>query len=256
MGVASGVLCRAGADRPELPEHPQDRGGHQGVRRAGGESRVARRVAVPGVVSFRIAHAAAWWMCRPRVCRSSSDIDRGAAASSAHMRRAAALQVHPGYGFLSEKHYFATAVEDLGVRFLGPPKVRVGPRRCDRRRRAASASVMAPSLTTVAGRAHRHGRQDRVQEAGQERGCTYGPRSCVSLCAAVCSWRRCDRVQVNTVPGVARAVTGPEDVVKIANEVGYPVMVKASGGGGGKGMRIAFSTSWLHGVVCVWTKSL
>jgi propionyl-CoA carboxylase alpha chain len=30
-------------------------------------------------------------------------------------------QVHPGYGFLSEKFYFADKVESMGVKFLGPP---------------------------------------------------------------------------------------------------------------------------------------
>lgn len=32
-----------------------------------------------------------------------------------------------------------------------------------------------------------------------------------------------------------------EDAVRIANEIGYPVMIKASAGGGGKGMRIAWN---------------
>ncbi len=44
---------------------------------------------------------------------------------------------------------------------------------------------------------------------------------------------------VNTVPGHTEAITDPEDAVKIANNIGYPVMLKASAGGGGKGMRIA-----------------
>lgn len=44
---------------------------------------------------------------------------------------------------------------------------------------------------------------------------------------------------VNTVPGHTEAITDPDDVVKIANDIGYPVMLKASAGGGGKGMRIA-----------------
>ena len=46
---------------------------------------------------------------------------------------------------------------------------------------------------------------------------------------------------VSTVPGSADAITDPEEVVRIANEIGYPVMLKASAGGGGKGMRIAFN---------------
>ena len=44
---------------------------------------------------------------------------------------------------------------------------------------------------------------------------------------------------VSTVPGHTEAVRDPEDAVKIANDIGYPVMLKASAGGGGKGMRIA-----------------
>jgi acetyl/propionyl-CoA carboxylase alpha subunit len=34
-------------------------------------------------------------------------------------------------------------------------------------------------------------------------------------------------------------VQGDEQVLKIAREIGYPVMIKASAGGGGKGMRVA-----------------
>jgi len=46
---------------------------------------------------------------------------------------------------------------------------------------------------------------------------------------------------VNTVPGHTEAVRDPEDAVKIANDIGYPVMLKASAGGGGKGMRVAWN---------------
>ena len=45
---------------------------------------------------------------------------------------------------------------------------------------------------------------------------------------------------VSTVPGHLEAIPGPEEAVKIARKIGYPVMIKASAGGGGKGMRIAF----------------
>ena len=47
--------------------------------------------------------------------------------------------------------------------------------------------------------------------------------------------------KVNTVPGFLGEVDKDEDILKISNEIGYPVMIKASAGGGGKGMRIAFN---------------
>jgi len=47
--------------------------------------------------------------------------------------------------------------------------------------------------------------------------------------------------KVNTVPGFLGEVNSDDEVRKIAGEIGYPVMIKASAGGGGKGMRIAFN---------------
>ena len=46
---------------------------------------------------------------------------------------------------------------------------------------------------------------------------------------------------VSTVPGFLGVIESPEQAVTIADEIGYPVMIKASAGGGGKGMRIAHS---------------
>ena len=46
---------------------------------------------------------------------------------------------------------------------------------------------------------------------------------------------------VSTVPGHLEAITDPEEAVRIANGIGYPVMLKASAGGGGKGMRLAWN---------------
>lgn len=46
---------------------------------------------------------------------------------------------------------------------------------------------------------------------------------------------------VSTVPGWLGEVNDNKEVIKIANEIGYPVMLKASAGGGGKGMRIAYN---------------
>jgi len=47
--------------------------------------------------------------------------------------------------------------------------------------------------------------------------------------------------KVNTVPGYLGVIADSTEAIKIANEIGYPVMIKASAGGGGKGMRIAWS---------------
>ena len=47
--------------------------------------------------------------------------------------------------------------------------------------------------------------------------------------------------KVNTIPGFNEAIDKPEEAVKIAQSIGYPVMIKASAGGGGKGLRVAFN---------------
>jgi len=46
---------------------------------------------------------------------------------------------------------------------------------------------------------------------------------------------------VSTVPGYMGLIGDAEEAVKISQEIGYPVMIKASAGGGGKGMRIAWN---------------
>ena len=46
---------------------------------------------------------------------------------------------------------------------------------------------------------------------------------------------------VNTVPGYMGLIEDAEEAVSIAGDIGYPVMIKASAGGGGKGMRIAWT---------------
>lgn len=46
---------------------------------------------------------------------------------------------------------------------------------------------------------------------------------------------------VNVVPGFVGEIEDTDHAVRIANDIGYPVMMKASAGGGGKGMRLAYS---------------
>jgi propionyl-CoA carboxylase alpha chain len=49
------------------------------------------------------------------------------------------------------------------------------------------------------------------------------------------------KAKVSTVPGYMGEIDDTKHAIKIAEEIGYPVMMKASAGGGGKGMRIAFN---------------
>src|ERR687888_286439 len=51
------------------------------------------------------------------------------------------------------------------------------------------------------------------------------------------------KAKVSTVPGYLGVIEDDKHAVRIADEIGYPVMIKASAGGGGKGMRIAHSRS-------------
>ena len=52
--------------------------------------------------------------------------------------------------------------------------------------------------------------------------------------------------KVNTIPGVNEAIESSEKAVEIAKGIGYPVMIKASAGGGGKGLRVAFNDKEAH----------
>ena len=50
-----------------------------------------------------------------------------------------------------------------------------------------------------------------------------------------------EKAGVNIIPGVMAEIEDAEEAVKIAGEIGYPVMVKAAAGGGGKGMRVVWN---------------
>ena len=103
-------------------------------------------------------------------------------------KKSGAEAVHPGYGFLSERPAFATAIEQAGIVFIGP-----------------NAKAMAAM-------------GDKIE-----------------------SKKAAAKAKVSTVPGHLGVIEDDKQAVKIAEEIGYPVMIKASAGGGGKGMRIAHS---------------
>jgi acetyl-CoA/propionyl-CoA carboxylase, biotin carboxylase, biotin carboxyl carrier protein len=101
-------------------------------------------------------------------------------------KESGAEAVHPGYGFLAENAAFATALDEAGITFIGPP---------------ASAIEAMGSKTRA---------RELMKKAG-----------------------------VPIVPGTTDPVETIEDARKIAEEIGYPIAVKAAGGGGGKGFRVA-----------------
>ena len=57
----------------------------------------------------------------------------------------------------------------------------------------------------------------------------------------ITSKKLAQEANVSTVPGHMGLIEDAEEAVKISTEIGYPVMIKASAGGGGKGMRIAWN---------------
>ncbi|HRK24633.1 MAG TPA: acetyl/propionyl/methylcrotonyl-CoA carboxylase subunit alpha [Beijerinckiaceae bacterium] len=67
------------------------------------------------------------------------------------------------------------------------------------------------------------------------------PKAIAAMGDKIESKKFANAAKVSTVPGYLGVIEGPEQAVRIADEIGYPVMIKASAGGGGKGMRIAYS---------------
>ena len=98
--------------------------------------------------------------------------------------------VHPGYGFLSERASFCTALEEKGIVFIGPK---------------------APAMLAMG---------DKIE-----------------------SKKFANAAKVSTVPGFLGEIADETHAERIAGEIGYPVMIKASAGGGGKGMRIAWNAA-------------
>ena len=78
----------------------------------------------------------------------------------------------------------------------------------------------------------------------EEEGITFiGPKhySIAAMGDKIASKKLANEAKVNTIPGYNDAIDTPEAAVEIAKGIGYPVMIKASAGGGGKGLRVAFN---------------
>ena len=78
----------------------------------------------------------------------------------------------------------------------------------------------------------------------EEEGIVFiGPKhySIAAMGDKIASKKLANEAKVNTIPGWNAAIESPERAVEIARDIGYPVMIKASAGGGGKGLRVAFN---------------
>ncbi|TAM40440.1 MAG: acetyl-CoA carboxylase biotin carboxylase subunit, partial [Burkholderiaceae bacterium] len=78
----------------------------------------------------------------------------------------------------------------------------------------------------------------------EEEGITFiGPKhySIAAMGDKIASKKLAKEAGVNCIPGVNEAIETAEQAVEIAKGIGYPVMIKASAGGGGKGLRVAFN---------------
>ena len=63
-------------------------------------------------------------------------------------------------------------------------------------------------------------------------------KAIVSMGDKIKSKKIAEEANVNVIPGYTKAIKDKKEAVEIAKEIGYPVMLKASAGGGGKGMRV------------------
>jgi len=63
-------------------------------------------------------------------------------------------------------------------------------------------------------------------------------KAIVSMGDKIKSKKIAEEAKVNVIPGYTKAIKDEKEAVEIAKEIGYPVMLKASAGGGGKGMRV------------------
>lgn len=104
-----------------------------------------------------------------------------------------AQAIHPGYGFLSEREWFARAVRNAGLVFVGPPAEAI----------AALGSKTAARTLAL-------------------------------------------KNNVPVVPGTTEAITDVEAARELAAGFGYPILLKAAAGGGGKGMRVVRDPSELE----------
>ena len=157
--------------------------------------RACREMKIKSVAVYSDADARA-----PHVREADEAVHIGAAPSAESYlkgdriidvaQRLGAEAIHPGYGFLSEREWFARAVRDAGLVFIGPPPDAI----------AAMGSKTAARQLAV-------------------------------------------KAKVPVVPGTTEPLADAAEARAVAEQFGYPVLLKAAAGGGGKGMRVVRDAS-------------
>jgi len=160
--------------------------------------RACRELGVRSVAVYSDADAHA-----PHVREADEAVNIGPAPSSQSYllgdviidaaKRLGADAIHPGYGFLSEREWFARAVRDAELIWIGPPAEAI----------AAMGSKTAARTLAV-------------------------------------------KNEVPIVPGTTEPLRDAAAARAVAAEFGYPVLLKAAAGGGGKGMRVVREESELE----------
>ncbi|MBJ3778219.1 acetyl-CoA carboxylase biotin carboxylase subunit [Acuticoccus mangrovi] len=139
----------------------------------------------------------------------------------------------------ADRHALHVEMADEAVR-IGPPAAAESYLLIDKiveACKATGADAVHPGYGFLSERA-------AFPEALQAAGITFigpNPGAIEAMGDKIESKRRAEAAGVSTVPGGAGELASAEEALAIAEEIGYPVMIKASAGGGGKGMRIAHS---------------
>jgi propionyl-CoA carboxylase alpha chain len=85
--------------------------------------------------------------------------------------------------------------------------------------------------------------EDFARRVEQEGLVFIGPKhaSIAAMGDKIASKKLAQAAKVNTIPGYNDVIESADQAVKLARDIGYPVMIKASAGGGGKGLRVAYT---------------
>jgi acetyl-CoA carboxylase biotin carboxylase subunit len=138
--------------------------------------------------------------------------------------------IHPGYGFLSENPRLARACEAAGIVFIGPGADVL---------EAAGDKLAARNHAVAAGLPVLPGGLVRTEAAGADG--AFGAEGEAGAAGAGAEGEA----------GEAGEIAHAADAAGLAGRIGYPVLVKAAGGGGGRGLRVVRDPADLAGAVAM-----